>query len=403
MRIALFTDSFRPTHDGVAHFVSALAEALGRQGHRVWVFAPLPPGAARHEHRGNLEIRRYRAVPLPYYPQYRWSLWPYTPAFRSSFASQVDVVHVQTPGPVGTAGVITAKHLGIPLVGSFHTNLRDMQKSLPDTWAVRNFFQAAWRWNSGVYARCDQVTTPAAAAKALLEESYVKSHLRAPIVVLPNGVDTERFRRGIREPDWGARLGVSGVPLLTFLGRLTRDKGVHTLLDAVKLMPSSPPFLVVIAGDGPERPLVEERLEKEPELRGRVRYLGTVREDEKPALLSQSRVFVLPSLADIAPITLLEAMASGALCVAAKEGGPAEMLEEGEAGLLVDARDPWDLATTLSRALGAGADEDGLSDRARRKVEEEFSIDRTARDLVALYEGVVRRRHGPPSPPALRG
>lgn len=392
MRIAFFTDSYRPTHDGVAHFVAALADALGRQGHEVRVYTALTPDAPRHAREGNVDVRRHRSAPLPYYPQYRWSIWPYSSALRSTFARDVDVVHVHTPGPVGTAGVMAARRHGVPLVGTFHTNLKEMQRSLPDTALLRTFFRTAWIWNAGIYARCQRVTVPVAAAKSLLEGSFRKPSLRAPVDLVPNGVDTTTFRPGLREPDWGARLGAPEVPRILFLGRLTRDKGIHTLLDAVKLMPKETPFLCVIAGDGPEREAVQARLKAEAELAGRVRYIGPVSDEDKPALLSQSRCFVLPSVADIAPITMLEAMASGCLCVAAKDGGPAELLDGGTAGLLVDPRDPGDVANTITRALTANGSLAPVVARAREKVERTFSIDRTARELVGVYDLVRASR-----------
>lgn len=398
MRIAFFTDSYRPTHDGVAQFVGALADALGRQGHQVRVFTSQQLGTPRRVREGNVEVRRHRSLPMPFYPDYRWSIWPYNAALRSTFGSMVDVVHVHTPGPVGTAGVLAAHRHQVPLVGTFHTNLKDMQTSLPDRASVRTFFWAAWWWNAGVYARCDRVTAPAQPAKELLESSFTKPDLKAPIEVVPNGVDTRTFRPGILAPDWGMRLGASGLPRILFLGRLTKDKGIHTFLDAVDLLPRSLRFLALVGGDGPEREAVEERIAREPGLQPRVRYLGRVPEEDKPSLLSQARVFVLPSQADTSSIAVLEAMASGAACVVTNRGGPRALVREGVNGLLIDPDRPDGLAAALQRVL----EDDDLQRRLGwggvEYVQREASIDRTASELVGVYER-VRGAHGALSRP----
>ncbi len=384
MRLAYFADSFLPTHDGVSHFLVYMGRELTRQGHEVTLFTPQSRQRKEDDTSYGFPVVRLRSLPLPYYPQYRWALLH--GAALAGRAGDFDLVHVHTPGPVGTTGLFAARHWGIPAVGTFHTNLKDMQQSLPDIWATRAFFRFAWRWNAGLYARCDLVTVPQEEGGRLLEGVF--THRRAPVEVIPHGVDTSRFRPGVTDVPWATRLGANGRPLILFCGRLTVDKGVHRLLDALARLPADLPFLGVIAGEGPESERVRARTQTEAGLVGRAVYLGTLRESEKPSLFSQSALFALPSTADLQPLALLEAMASGVAVVVGAQGGPARMVRSGEDGWAVDPTDPEVLSRALARLLTDPGLRARLGSSARARVEALFSQRQTLRQFLELYEGV---------------
>ncbi len=383
MRLAYFSDSFLPTHDGVSHFLLYLGRELTRQGHEVTLFTPRS-GTGKEEGSYGFPVVRLPSIPLPYYPQYRWAVLP--GLALAGRAKDFDLVHVHTPGPVGTTGLFAGRHWGVPVVGTFHTNLKDMQQSLPETWATRAFFRFAWRWNAGLYARCDQVTVPQEEGGRLLEGVF--THRRAPVEVIPHGVDTSRFRPGLVDVPWGERLGANGRPLVLFCGRLTVDKGVHRLLDALARLPGDLPFLGVIAGTGPESDRVKARTEAEPGLVGRTVCVGSLPESDKPSLFSQSSLFALPSTADLQPLALLEAMASGLAVVVGDQGGPARMVRSGEDGWTVDPKDPEALSQALRRLLSDAGLRARLGSHARARVEARFSQQRTLEQFLDLYEGV---------------
>ncbi len=383
MRLAYFSDSFLPTHDGVSHFLLYLGRELTRQGHQVTLFTPRS-GPGTEEGSYGFPVVRLPSLPLPYYPEYRWAVLP--GAELAGRSRDFDLVHVHTPGPVGTTGLFAGRHWKVPVVGTFHTNLKDMQQSLPDRWATRAFFRFAWRWNAGLYARCDQVTVPQEEGGRLLEGVF--THRRAPVEVIPHGVDTARFRPGVTDVRWASRLGADGRPWVLFCGRLTVDKGVHRLLDALAQLPAELPFLGVIAGAGPEANRVQARIRTEAALAGRTVYVGTLSESEKPSLFSQSSLFALPSTADLQPLALLEAMASGLPVVVGAQGGPARMIRSGEDGWTVDPTDPGALSQALGRLLTDPGLRARLGNNARARVESRFSQRQTLRQFLDLYEGV---------------
>jgi len=380
----------------VAHEVSALAGALTRLGHHVRVYAPNPVvGAApKHEVVDGVPVLRVRSLPVPLYAEYRWPLWPF-PALRAErIGSSVDVLHLHTPGMLGSAAFLAARRWNKPLVGTFHTNVWAMRNSFPPTIPVRLFFRAAWWYTLGTYWRCDAVTAPTAPARdALLRAA--KKPLARPVEVIGNGIEVDRFRPGVRTPDWRLRCGLPDAPLLTYLGRLTQDKGVYRFLDALSDLAGRADFGAVVGGVGPEEAGVRARIAGDPRLAGRVRYVGPVAEEEKAALLSQTDLFVLPSTSDTSSVALLEAMACASACVASDVGGPSEIVRNGETGRLVNVGTPGALARTLAELLDDRAERRRLSATARDWVVRTASIDLTARRFISLYELLLaERRHG---------
>jgi glycosyltransferase involved in cell wall biosynthesis len=376
--------------------VSALARALTRRGHRVRVYAPNPIVGAppAREVVDGVPVVRVRSLPVPLYHQYRWPLWPFGSLRADGLAKEVDVLHLHTPGMLGSAAFLSARHYGKPLVGTFHTNVWEMRHSFPPTPLVRMFFRAAWWYSLGTYSRCDVVTAPTAPARDALIHGSRKKFAR-PIEVVPNGIEVDRFHPGVTTPDWRARCGLPDGPLVTYLGRLTQDKGVHRFLDAIAAIAGRVDVTAVVGGVGPEERAVRERLAGDPALRARVRYVGPVAEEEKAALLSQSDLFVLPSTSDTSSIAILEAMACGATCLASDVGGPSEIVQDGRTGRLVPVRTPSALSSAMLALVEDGAERHRLAETARRWVVESASIEITARRFISLYELLLsEKRHG---------
>ncbi|MCI4368357.1 MAG: glycosyltransferase [Thermoplasmata archaeon] len=399
MEIAFFTESYVPTRDGVSSVVSALARELRSLGHGVRVFTPNPVKGAPPERVevDGVPVVRVRSLPVPLYAQYRWGLFPFAQLRGEHFRTDVDVIHLHTPGILGSAAFLAARYFRKPLVGTFHTNVWEMRQSFAPTIPVRAFFRAARWYSLGVYWRCDIATAPTPLAARTLTEA-ARRPFRRPVEVVPNGIEVDRFRPGLAVPDWRGRCGLSGAALVTYLGRLTVDKGVHRFLDAVAQLSRRSDFHAIVGGAGPEEARIVERIRTDPRLSGRVRYVGPVAEEEKAALLAQSTVFVLPSTSDTAGVALLEAMASGAACIASDAGGPSDLIDDGRTGRLVAVDSPGALAQAISELLETPGDRERIARAAREQVLASASIGVTARRFISLYEVLLSERaHGAPA------
>lgn len=393
MEIAFFTDSYAPTRDGVATVVSGLARELHRLGHGVRVFTPNPVKGAPPEtlEMDGIRVVRVRSLPVPMYGEYRWGVFPFSQLRGEHFADSVDLIHLHTPGILGSTGFLAARRFSKPLVGTFHTNVWEMRGSFPSTFWTRLFFRAAWWYTLGTYWRCDVTTAPTAVAREALT-SHARKPFRAPVEVIPNGIEVKRFHPGLLEPNWRERCGLPAAPLVTYFGRLTADKGIHRFLDAVASAQHRVDFAAIIGGTGPEAPNVRTRLAEDPLLRARVRYVGPVAEEEKASLLAQSDLFVLPSTSDTSSVALLEAMACGATCVASDVGGPADLIDPGRTGRLVPVRTEGALASALVDLIERPEERRRLAAAGVDWVRRSASIEATARRFISLYENLLSTR-----------
>ena len=385
MRIAFFTDTFPPTHDGVAQVTEALARALERRGHSVSVFTVALPGTPRQEERPDgIRVHRFASLPAPGYSQYRIALFPW--ARVGVRWADFDVAHIHTPGFVGLAGRWAAQRARIPMVGTYHTDLARMLQGAGRHRISRAFFRAWGRWSIDRCRGCDLSPAPTEPARAsLLAPGRVA--LRRDPWVIGNGVDTALFRPGLRDPDWRSRWDLPEGPLITFLGRLTRDKGALRFLDAVERLDRKASWGAVLGGEGPQEASVVSRIADGGQA-SRVRYIGPVSESEKPALLSQTDVFVLPSLSDTSSVALLEAMACAAATVVTARGGPGEIARSSGAGWVVDPEDPRQLSEAIEGLLADPLLRRGHGERGRAWVTSHASIERMAAEFEDGYGSV---------------
>jgi len=204
--------------------------------------------------------------------------------------------------------------------------------------------------------------------------------LRSKVRVLSFGIDESSFTP-ISEPPLN--------PVIAFVGRLESQKGVLTLLDAFACVKEQlPEATLVIAGDGPERPSVEEHCSRH-RLNGSVQLLGAVPHDDIPGVLRHSSVVCLPSEGEPYGMAVLEAMASGRAVVTPDRGGPRFLLSHAPGDQLVATNDPKTLAAALSKLLGDRAKLTELGRANRCRVETEFALERVIDALDDVYRNVL--------------
>lgn len=213
------------------------------------------------------------------------------------------------------------------------------------------------------------------------------------IRVVYNGVDTDLF--GPRSQERTIARESLGFPPGTFaigsVGRLTAIKDHATLLRAAEiLIREGVEVRVVLVGPGGERSSLETLASESAELRGRVVFVGGT--ERVPELLNALDTFVLPSLSEGLSNTLLEAMATGLPVVATGVGGNPEVVEEGRSGFLFAPRDVVGLSELLRRLAGAPALRRQIGTAARRRVLDEFSLERMFLAYRELYLGLARQK-----------
>jgi len=173
-----------------------------------------------------------------------------------------------------------------------------------------------------------------------------------------------------------------------FVGRLTEAKGVDILIKAIKILKEKyqKEIKAAIVGKG----YLEEELKElvmELGIEKEVEFLGVRRDIEK--LMKSTKLFVLPSRWEGLPLTILEAMSSGAGIIATKVGGIPEVIQNGKEGILISPEDPEALAKGITELLKNRELRIKLGINAYKKVKEQYSIEVYTKNILELYKSLI--------------
>jgi glycosyltransferase involved in cell wall biosynthesis/predicted metal-dependent phosphoesterase TrpH len=307
-RVAILADGIGSTH-GVTRTIEEI-RLRGVPGFEIEVVGTDPEVDRR--------LSAVTEIEVPFYPGLRIGI-PSLPVAVDALADGgFDAIHVCSPGPAGVAGALLGRALGLPLVGSYHTELtayaglRSGERRVADAMAMAV---------SALYGACDLVLSPSPAADEALAAIGV---LPARVVRWDRGVDTSRFDPAMCEPSL-----LAGPINVLYCGRITREKGADLLADAFELARESEPALhLVLAGGGPEETDLRERLGDAAS------FLGWLEGAELARAYASCDIFLFPSATDTFGQVILEAQASGLPVVAVAAGGPLSLIEDRASGLL---------------------------------------------------------------------
>jgi glycosyltransferase involved in cell wall biosynthesis len=203
------------------------------------------------------------------------------------------------------------------------------------------------------------------------------------IQVIPNAVQPGIFNRSA---DASLRASLSdgtGLPIVLTLARLERQKGLPYLLEAAAQVPQARFF---VAGEGNERGVLEEQA-RSLGVTDRFFFLG--HRHDIPELLAACDLFVLPSVNEGLPVSVLEAMASCKPVIASAIGGTDEAVVHGKTGLLVPPRDSGALASAIRTLLESPTLREQFAFAGRARVQEEFSAETMVQRTMGLYDKLL--------------
>ncbi len=323
MRIMVVTDQYAPMVGGVPSVTRALALGLAERGHSVALLAPSPGRRGRQEAEERVSVHYQGSVPWPWYDGMRLACVP-ARTLISAFAP--DVIHIHSPVTLGVMAWVRARKLRIPVVYTNHylpVNVRPSAEPKP-----RVFDALFYSYIVGFSNRCSHVTAPTATALRLLRDRG----LRVPSRVISNGIDLRRYSPGPADERIRARYALAaGRPLILSVGRLSPEKRLDVLLDAVARLTQD--AYLAIAGTGPDEAGLRARAGRLG-LTGRVRFLGFVPGPDLRGLYRLADVFAITSEAELQSLTTMEAMATGLPVVAADRYALAELVSHGHNGFL---------------------------------------------------------------------
>jgi glycosyltransferase involved in cell wall biosynthesis/predicted metal-dependent phosphoesterase TrpH len=310
-RVAILADGIGSTH-GVTRTIEEIRQR-GVPGFEIEVLGTDPQVDRR--------LSAVAEIEVPFYPGLRIGIPGLPVAVETLADGGFDAVHVCSPGPAGVAGALVGRALGLPLVGSYHTELTAYAGLRSGDGRVADAMAMAV---SALYGSCDLVLSPSPAADEALAGIGVPSER---VLRWDRGVDTSRFDPAMRDPSL-----LPGEINVLYCGRITREKGVELLADAFELAREREPGLqLVLGGGGPEEERLRERLGDA------ATFLGWLEGAALARAYASADIFLFPSATDTFGQVILEAQASGLPVVAVAAGGPLSLVEDRVSGLLRDA------------------------------------------------------------------
>ncbi|MGL5817405.1 MAG: glycosyltransferase family 4 protein [Phycicoccus sp.] len=358
MRVAVVTESFLPTLNGVTTSVCRVLECLTAAGHDALVVAPRP---APREYRG------VRVVTVPSVSVRAFPTGVPTRAVRAALASfEPDVVHVASPFVVGARALHDAAALGVPAVAVYQTDMPSYLAHHGPGRIGTGAASAAWRWIRRVHGLAALTLAPSSATVAELTAHGIRDTAR-----WGRGVDSILFHPARRAGVGAMRaeLAPDGEVLVGYVGRLAPEKELGRLEEVARI----PGTRLIVVGDGPSRVDTAVRLaEAVATMPGRPNRPPVLLGQRTGATLADAYaaldVFVHPGTRETFGQTLQEAAASGLPVVAPARGGPIDLVEHGRTGLLFDPEQLGELGDCVGALVGDGALRERMGAAGRRAV-----------------------------------
>ncbi|MEY2737322.1 MAG: hypothetical protein RL683_440 [Actinomycetota bacterium] len=380
--VVLATDTFAPDHNGTATFTKRLAVGLQLQGLEVHVIAPATSrlyGTFREKHDGvPIIVHRLKSSRIPFQPSQRFvSPIGLTSKVKGLLeAISPDLVHIQSHINIGHHAALAAKELGLKLVATNHVDAKSfIENALVLPSFAKNFLAKTLIADSGRVMRiCDVVATPSRVATELL----TKSTGLAGVQTVSGGVNPALYA--------GLPLAKLEDRVLTYVGRLDREKHVYVLLEAVAKLPKDFKLDVNIIGGGAQLSELKT-LAAQLKIEKRIHFLGELADHEVVEELGRSSAFVMPSTQELLSMATLEAMAAGRPVIAARALALADLVTDGSSGLLFQPDSANDLAKSIQSMFSQSQSAFVAMAKAAKQTALTHSIEITLAKYLELYFG----------------
>jgi glycosyltransferase involved in cell wall biosynthesis len=287
-----------------------------------------------------------------------------------------DLVHASlTLSPLDFRLPEICEDLKIPLVATFHPPFDSKLRNLSSSTQFLTY-----QLYAPFLAQYDKVIVFSQLQRHLLVKLGVP---RSRLVIIPNGVDVDKYSPG----ESPVKSQFNAKRLFVYLGRIAPEKNVESLLKAWRHCEMGNECQLLIVGDGPLKPSLQMSYGKEYG----INWLGFVADEmTRINILQAADVFILPSLVEGLSLSLLEAMACGAACLATDAGADGEVLEGGAGAILGTQGVTTQLKTLLPLFRDHPEITELLGKKARERVLERYTFHENINRLEKLYTNLLQ-------------
>ena len=379
MRIAMMTDSYFPTRDGVVTSICTIKESLEELGHEVFIIAPEPEKEKRQE-----GVYYFKAVKFKSYDGYYVPIFP-TNKIEMLKKINPDIIHIHGVATMAIRGLICGHTLGIPTVMTFHTMVDDAaQYYSPIKLPPETMNRLVWIYLRQILKRMDVVVTPTA---CIGEEIKGHGAVCRNLVTVPTGAKTDVFHPGMPYDDLVSKYGLEGKRVIIHVGRVSYEKDIDMVIRAMRHVDAH----LLIVGKGPAKDDLEE-LVKSLRLEDKITFTGFVSDEDLPRFYNMGDVVVSASKFETQGLTILEAMATGKPVACRNGRAFAEIVKDGVNGYLFD--DDDECVRAIERCLDAPEDVRRASFETAMENSRAKSIERYVKAYELAIETKRRRAEG---------
>ncbi len=313
-RVAILTESFLPKVDGVSKTAYLTVRYLQQTGREVIVFAPDMAVSSV----GPTEVVPLPSLPLPRTPETRMALPNPMVAWRIE-QFKPDLIHLFSPAIMSVNGMAMGRHLNIPVVANYQTDLPGYFYQ----YGYDMFSRPMRNWLRYLHNGCHLTLVPTHGI-----EDEIRGWGYRRLRQWGRGVNIERFNPAQASPAMRKRLLNGRDPdalLAVYVGRLAHEKRVDLLVEVAR----TPGVALTIVGDGPLREELQERFAGTG-----THFTGYMLGDELAQAFASADVFLFPGQNETFGQVVQEAMASGLPSVVLNQGGVVELVEDGRTGFI---------------------------------------------------------------------
>lgn len=345
VRVAVVTESFLPSLNGVTTSVLRVLDEFAARGIEALVVCPAAGAPARYA--------GHRVVEHPAIAYRDFPVGIPTLALTRELADFApDVVHVASPFLLGARAIASANRLGVPSVAVYQTDVARFAAR----YGIRGARALAWKVIRQIHAGADLTLAPSSSALDDLSAAGIER-----TALWGRGVQSDRFHPRMRSSPYAHEVRAALRPdeaLVGYIGRLSPEKRVERLAALAPLADTA----LVVGGYGPSSARVAAAVGP------RARMLGRLDGERLPAVYAALDVFVHTGTEETFGQTVQEAQASGTAVVAPHAGGPTDLIEHGVDGLLYAPESDSDLRRQVERLVRDPALRARLGEAGRRRV-----------------------------------
>ena len=366
-----------PTYGGSGVIATELGKELALRGHKVHIISYALPFKLSHY----VENIFFHEVETSNYPLFEFPLYSLTLASKMIEVAEfenLDLLHVHYAIPHATSAFLAKQIINgkrdLKIVTTLHGTDITLVGLEPSFLPLVKF-------------SIDQSDGVTAVSRFLKEKTITNYNSDTEIEVIPNFVDTEKFKPNTNN-EFRNRIAPNGEKVLVHTSNFRVVKRVTDVIRIFEKVHKTIPSKLILVGDGPDRS-ESERLCRQLDICENVKFLG--KQEGLVEILTSSDVFLIPSQSESFGLAALEAMAAGLPVVSSSVGGLPELVKHNETGFIAEIGDIDRMSKYVIDLLTNDRKYERFSQNARKRAVEEFDISKIVPIYEAFYNKVLNK------------